>query len=133
MREEKRWRYYCDYCGKSGGSKHHMRQHETACTNNPGRLCGMCGRHGNTGELLDAARGGLETLKAAAQSCPACILVGVRAFGREIDAAAARNESPEVLSEVSTTMLELREWDFRDARDAWWATANRTRSFMEAF
>lgn len=42
MRKVKRWRYYCDFCKKSGGSGHHMADHEERCTMNPNRYCSMC-------------------------------------------------------------------------------------------
>jgi hypothetical protein len=42
MKIVKRWRYYCDFCKKSGGSKYHMEKHESICTANPGRKCGFC-------------------------------------------------------------------------------------------
>jgi hypothetical protein len=38
----KKWRYYCDYCKKSGGSKYHMENHEKICTMRPDRHCAMC-------------------------------------------------------------------------------------------
>ena len=49
MIKKKRWRYYCEYCKKSGGSKYHMANHEKHCTLNPDRECGMC-------ELMDEAQ-----------------------------------------------------------------------------
>ncbi len=42
MKKIKRWRYYCDYCKKVGGSAYHMAKHEKHCTLNPNRECGMC-------------------------------------------------------------------------------------------
>ena len=42
MRREKKWRYYCDFCKKSGGSGGHMKKHEKHCTMNPDRVCSMC-------------------------------------------------------------------------------------------
>ena len=42
MKTRLRPRYYCDFCGKSGGSKYHMANHEDACTANPDRHCNMC-------------------------------------------------------------------------------------------
>lgn len=42
MKKVKRWRYYCDFCKKSGGSGGHMKNHEAACTKNPDRECGLC-------------------------------------------------------------------------------------------
>jgi len=57
MKAVKRWRYYCDYCGKVGGHKWHMEKHERGCVYNPNRLCGMCrynytGYQGDYGEML---------------------------------------------------------------------------------
>lgn len=43
MKAIKRWRYYCEYCGKSGGHKYWMEKHEKSCTANPNRTCGFCG------------------------------------------------------------------------------------------
>ena len=42
MKAKKRWRYYCDFCRKSGGSRSHMEAHEKSCTMNPTRKCRMC-------------------------------------------------------------------------------------------
>jgi len=42
MKTKKVNRYYCDYCGKGGGSAFHMVRHEKKCTMNPQRECGMC-------------------------------------------------------------------------------------------
>jgi hypothetical protein len=39
MRQVKKWRYYCDFCKKSGSSKSHMAKHEASCTMNPNRDC----------------------------------------------------------------------------------------------
>lgn len=42
MKKVKRWRYYCDFCNKSGGSKYYIEKHEKGCTANPNRKCGLC-------------------------------------------------------------------------------------------
>lgn len=42
MRSIKKWRYFCDFCKKSGGSGSHMAKHEKGCTLNPARECGLC-------------------------------------------------------------------------------------------
>lgn len=42
MRTERRLRYYCDHCKKSGGQKPAMAMHELSCTKNPDRVCRMC-------------------------------------------------------------------------------------------
>ena len=47
MRQVKRWRYYCEFCKKAGGSKGHIVAHEKSCTNNPDRVCRMCGYIGD--------------------------------------------------------------------------------------
>jgi hypothetical protein len=39
-----RWRYYCGFCKKSGGSRIAMENHERGCTANADRQCGLC-RH----------------------------------------------------------------------------------------
>lgn len=42
MRSKMRMQYYCDFCKKSGASKHAMTLHEKHCTLNPERECRMC-------------------------------------------------------------------------------------------
>ncbi len=42
MIKKKTWRYYCEFCKKSGCSGGHIRKHELHCTLNPDRECGMC-------------------------------------------------------------------------------------------
>ncbi len=60
MKKIKRWRYYCDYCKKSGGSGHYMKIHEKGCTANPKRTCGFC-------EKADLEQTDIEELKAIIQ------------------------------------------------------------------
>ena len=43
MKRIKRWRYYCEFCKKAGGSGGHIARHEKSCTMNPNRVCGVCG------------------------------------------------------------------------------------------
>lgn len=42
MKKKKVWRYYCEWCKKSGCSGYWMRKHEQRCTMNPDRKCGFC-------------------------------------------------------------------------------------------
>ncbi|MES2634076.1 MAG: hypothetical protein V4669_13965 [Pseudomonadota bacterium] len=42
MKTIKRWRYYCDFCKKSGGQGAAMAKHERGCTLNPARVCRHC-------------------------------------------------------------------------------------------
>jgi len=51
MKTKKVNRYYCDYCGKSGGSSYHMKRHEKSCTLNPDRVCRMCQLIGKSEQL----------------------------------------------------------------------------------
>ncbi len=43
MKTKKVNRYYCDYCRKAGCAAGHMKHHESHCTMNPNRTCGVCG------------------------------------------------------------------------------------------
>lgn len=42
MRVRKVNRYYCDYCSTSKGTRRAMARHESRCTANPNRECGLC-------------------------------------------------------------------------------------------
>lgn len=42
MKTKKVWRYICDFCGKTSGTKPSMAKHEKRCTLNPNRECGVC-------------------------------------------------------------------------------------------
>jgi hypothetical protein len=108
MRIKKVYRYYCDFCKKSGGSKYHIREHEKHCTMNPNRQCGMCEYAGFTqkpmNELLailpemneftiDYGESGslvidsqkinnaVKELVEFTQGCPACIMAAIRQKG----------------------------------------------------
>ena len=52
MKRAQRWRYYCDHCGKCGGSGGHMQKHEASCTANPKRVCRYCGQTRPVAELI---------------------------------------------------------------------------------
>lgn len=83
MKASKRWRYYCDHCNKSGGSKASMQKHERVCTANPARVCNMHGfinsaTRPNIQSLMSAAKVGLKELTDIADGCPACMLAGIR-------------------------------------------------------
>lgn len=101
MKSAMRMRYYCDHCGKSGGSSFHMKKHEAACTMNQNRVCKMCRpgmlqatmpellaamrrdaiRHDSilsTNSPFDLSPVEITELAAAANGCPACILAAIR-------------------------------------------------------
>lgn len=115
MIEKLRPRYYCEHCKKSGGSAHHMRIHEKACTANPDRVCRMC----EAGELVqkpidvlieaawldEQGAGDIDgrkpsQLAAAAEDCPACMLAAIRATSIYFD------------------------WDFKEACKVFWDRVN---------
>lgn len=108
MRQKKTWRYYCDYCNKSGGSKGHMVRHEATCTLNPDRVCGVCAQSGVPSDVIAAVllalnappiasgkrTGTLDVmhlttdvqhdvtvLRSLVNGCPACMLAAVRQAG----------------------------------------------------
>lgn len=104
-------RYYCDFCKKSGGSSYHMKKHESSCTKNPNRVCGMCaivgGSQKTIRELTEAAKFGLESLRNVASGCPACML------------AAIRQTTNDGLTDAHIEALQ--EFDFRKECEAAWA------------
>lgn len=121
MRREKRWRYYCDFCKKSGASGGHMKRHERGCTLNPERVCGMCRLAGEEQrpmvELLQlAAKGGLKALQDATENCPACILAAIR-------------QTPVLRGDAHGD--ELAEFSYKNASEAWWQIHNDSRNGCE--
>lgn len=94
MRRKRSWRYYCDFCKKSGGSASSLSVHERHCTMNPGRECRMCERPRRLrirdvaeaiGAALRNSAGGLEELRSLAGDCPACMLSAIRLSGVQND------------------------------------------------
>ena len=110
MRQKRVWRYYCEFCKKSGCSAYHMKRHEDRCTMNPDRKCGMCALvdepQPDLAELIallptasweqesedngfqtlsydfhDELTGAVVRLREAANNCPACIMAAVRQSG----------------------------------------------------
>ena len=61
MRQQKRWRYYCDFCKKVGGQRHAMEKHEKACTANPERVCGLCQHCGEDQPKLTTLTGFIDS------------------------------------------------------------------------
>lgn len=113
MKVQKRNRYYCDFCGKSGGHAGYMRIHEKHCTKNPDRKCRMCRHLGEKQKPVDdllavlpgpfekfsknndesypdyidryrnACAEGLRRLRDLTGNCPMCILTAVRLSGAD--------------------------------------------------
>ena len=122
MTRKKRWRYYCDFCGKSGGAGGHIASHEKGCTLNPNRECGLCRMRDRTqmpaSELIAAFEShaadwtaGLAVVRELCDDCPACILAAIRQsprLARERDEYKGEGEYPTV------------EFDFRTALAGFW-------------
>lgn len=125
MRAKMRWRYYCDFCPKAGGSKAHMRTHEASCTRNPDRTCRMCGRVGDLAALQAAALVSLAALEAEAKGCPVCMLIGKRHVEQHVEGHLALVGDDH---EMPATRAEVLAWDFRAAQAAWWAEVNREKA-----
>ena len=81
MRQKKVWRYYCEYCKKSGCNKHAIVKHEISCIRNDARVCRMCKFMGleqrPMSELVESASGGLKPLEDVADNCQVCILSAI--------------------------------------------------------
>lgn len=86
MRKVLKWRYYCEFCKKSGMAASHIKRHEVSCTGNPDRFCRFCVLAGiQQKPLLDLIevfkRDGVDALRTAAENCPACMLTAIRHSG----------------------------------------------------
>ena len=112
----KRWRFYCEHCGKSSGSGGHLSRHEKRCTANPDRRCGMCGKGGIVGLIEALGNGdedGLDRLREATDGCPACMLAAIRQSKLQFyDSGEDGDASFRV------------EFDFRKEKSVWWAAKN---------
>lgn len=119
MKIVRKLRYYCDYCKKSGGQKAAMQKHESGCTANPARRCGLCAwREADQPEieaLITAAGLGLNTLTEAANNCPACMLAGIRQCRKRYPA--DWDEDGYTPSGVHPT---CGEWRYKDAVATFW-------------
>lgn len=136
MKVKKVNRYFCDFCKKSGGSSGHMKKHESGCTNNPNRVCGVCAATGGEqkpmSELIaifseevrlheesvkdlsaeDAADSKVKIpeLRHATENCPACILAAIRLSKHQV----------------------LVSFDFKKEIDEYWSDLNDYRNQMES-
>jgi hypothetical protein len=114
-----RMRHYCDHCKKSTGTKPAMVKHESRCTANPDRVCGLCKVMDEVqlpmAELLEAHSKGFDALIKASHGCPACILAAERQFNPERD--------PDLYYGWDhPTNTERGEWNFKAAMKEFWVT-----------
>lgn len=93
MRHKKVSRWYCDFCNRGMFYEKRMKAHESGCTANVNRVCGMCRVSGMeqvplselkkalNGITKDNAEQKLAALRLAASGCPACMLTALRHHG----------------------------------------------------
>jgi len=120
MRRAQRWRYFCDFCDKVGGSAFHMRRHEAACTANPHRACGYCGAMRPVAELVALLvahapdwHAGMAALRLEARGCPGCILAATRQTH-------AIHPGSETSWEAENREYKLFGFDYGYERAVWW-------------
>ncbi len=110
MKKKTVTQYSCDFCKKKNLSAGHMKKHESRCTMNPNRYCGICPIIGNPQpdlkdliqilpdpkafakedeyeheylgiELTGAVNAVWYALETEAGECPACIMAALRQGG----------------------------------------------------
>jgi len=122
MNRKRVWRYYCEYCKKSGCSAGHMKKHEAGCARNPHRKCGYCKAGGLKQQpmkdlieaLGDGQKEGLDRLRDLANGCPMCILAAITQSGiQHIEA-----------DEDGISGLHV-DFDFKKEREEFWREINR--------
>jgi hypothetical protein len=117
MHSKKVYRYYCDFCRRSGCNSGHIRRHEESCTHNLNRVCRMCAHAaGEPGtqrpipELVAALdSGGLDELRRTASGCPVCMLAAITHWRKREVAAGVYGEDLEW--EFSFDAEEQAVWD----------------------
>lgn len=129
MKRKQVWRYYCDYCGRSGCAGGHIKRHEASCTANPDRVCGFCAVTGETQasmpDLIAALNScgehwaaGMKALREVANACPACTLAAIRQSGIQkkwLEEAQEGKETPTL------------GFDFKSEVASFWADNNADR------
>lgn len=126
MRKVKRWRYYCDHCGKGGCSGGHIKKHEQGCARNPARICGFCDVAGYTQKpmpelieaLGDGREDGVKRLDELADGCPMCMLAAIIQSGIQRGPSGDSDGYDEGFSV---------DFDFKKAKDNFWEAENEKR------
>lgn len=129
------YRYYCEFCKKSGCSGGHMKAHESSCTANPNRNCRMCGLTQDMpsltailkapGNALEDWKAKMATLREAAEECPACILAAIRQSDvqkNQIDSESGpMNEETMYWQTAMANGVQCLGFHFKNERDAYLA------------
>lgn len=123
MRRKQVWRYYCDFCKKSGCSAGHIKRHERGCTNNPNRTCSYCRAAGleqkTMSELIEVLGDGtdLTAIRDLSENCPACILAAIRQ---------AKLQSFDTDENGAFTGFSV-DFDFNKEKEEFWSDVNYAR------
>lgn len=128
MKKVKKWRYYCDHCGKGGCASGHIARHEKHCIYNPERACRMCEyatgekeQTRPTRDLMEALNtSDMDGLKELAQHCPACILAAIVQTKRAMEAAGTYRPEEDYI-----------DFDYKKAVADMWTEANAIRADRE--
>ena len=112
-------RHYCEFCRRGSVKKPTMLKHESGCTANPNRVCGLCAYAGLTPrptvELIKAFEDSgcsLDDLRKATENCPGCILAVLRQ------------------SKMNNDIPEEKIWfDFKKELEEWWQVTNIMRQY----
>lgn len=136
MKSKRVWRYYCEFCGKSGCGKAAMIKHESRCTMNPNRECGMCNTVGESAvqplqiieqhpltfriedESMVCMSGSdnvekyIKDIREACHNCPACMLAVFR-------------------QAKIAEMISFRGFSFKQECQEWWNEINSLRTEEE--
>ena len=133
MHKHKRWRYYCDFCSKSGGHAGWMLIHEAKCFRNPNRICTVCEAlqecQTDIAELLATLKEDIEgddvqlksnsgpmviipaKLRNAANECPACMLAAILQNAKTYD-------TPEDIPEFDFDFKKEMDWTSNEIRES---------------
>ena len=124
-------RYYCDHCNNGNGSPSAMRRHERGCTANPQRVCGMCSMLAREGGpcpapplpvlVQELETEGFKAMCELANDCPACILAALRTKNTRAADYDGEGMPP---NRVLGPDDGRNEWDYKRAKEAWWAEWN---------
>jgi len=126
MKQVKRWRYYCDYCKKSKGTKQSMERHEKGCTARSDRHCGMCDAAGQVQGDLSILTGIIET---ECKDFTEYELYG----GQKVNEVLAHLENEIdcpacVLAAIRQAKIKIQPtFNFKKKAEAWWAEVNANR------
>ena len=134
MRRKRVWRYYCEFCGKSKGTKQSMELHEKHCTANPDRECRLCEGGGvksilallppyddikihYSGSNFILPEETVKEIREVSDHCPICLFAAIRQWSGD---GSSHDYFPgfEYEKEVKVYLADVREMRAEEAREA---------------